>query len=509
MKKIIFFILGLCITSNVFGVGTSEDIIVGTNSRNILSYAPDNLKKDRPLLISLHGMNQDPAYQQSMAHWEDVADTARFVVVYPYGIDKSWDISGTRDIDFILAIIDIMHQRYEIDKNRVYLSGFSMGGMMTYHAMENIADKIAAFAPVSGYPMQGSSFTSSRPIPIIHIHGTADDVVPYSGVSSIIEGWRTRNNCPSNAITTSPYPASKPNSKSKLEYWGTCDENTDIALITLDGKGHWHSNDDAGVNTSNEIWNFVKNYSLTGSTIVVVPAPRDSIYNGKFDQGKTAWTLNVWDGEANGIIENEEYKIEINSIGSENHQIQLIQSGLILENEQSYKVTFDAYSTANRTLELNVEQHESPWTSYLNSQKNFDLTKSKKTYSFIFTMTQATDLNGRLSFNVGASTEPIYLDNISIAKCETPIIVNTIVPFSQMKAAYLEKKLYVNFENSKNENIQFIIYNLQGLEVLSKTFSNKDESEHQIDFSPLPSGCYLVKIISGSSLQRTINILHF
>ena len=123
---------------------------------------------------------------------------------------------------------------------------------------------------------------------------------------------------------------------------------------------------------SHEIWNFVKNYSLTGSSIVVVPSPRDSIFNGKFDQGKSAWTLNVWDGEATGTIDNEEYKIDVSSIGTENYQIQLIQSGLILEKDQSYKLTFDARATASRSIEVNVEQHEDPWASYLESVKNYD-----------------------------------------------------------------------------------------------------------------------------------------
>ena len=95
---------------------------------------------------------------------EAVADSAKFLIVFPEGINLRWDISGNSDINFILALIDKMAAEYDIDRNRVYLSGFSMGGMFTYHAMNRIADKIAAFAPISGYP-RGSSVTVPGPYP--------------------------------------------------------------------------------------------------------------------------------------------------------------------------------------------------------------------------------------------------------------------------------------------------------------------------------------------------------
>jgi len=137
-----------------------EDFKVGTSTRQMLVYAPSGIEPNCPLMISMHGMNQDINYQKNQAKWELVAKENNFVVVYPAGIGNSWDISGTRDTDFILAIIDEMSKRYDIDRERVYLSGFSMGGMFTYHAATKIADKIAAFAPVSGYLMGGPNTSS-------------------------------------------------------------------------------------------------------------------------------------------------------------------------------------------------------------------------------------------------------------------------------------------------------------------------------------------------------------
>lgn len=245
----------------VFDV-SAETIKVGTSDREMFTYIPSNLGAKRPLIISMHGMNQDANYQRNQAKFESIADTAKFAVVFPNGINKSWDISGSTDINFVLAIIDTMVNRYNIDRNRVYLSGFSMGGMFTYHAMTRIADKIAAFAPMSGYPMGGSSFQSSRPVPIIHFHGTTDGD-SFKGVASLMAGWVARNGCPTTAVVTKPYPSNKSNSFATKHYWGKGLAGVEVVLMELAGKGHWISTDLAnGIHTSEEIWKFCKNFAL-------------------------------------------------------------------------------------------------------------------------------------------------------------------------------------------------------------------------------------------------------
>ncbi|MBR2090588.1 MAG: alpha/beta hydrolase [Fibrobacter sp.] len=132
---------------------------MSVSGREIHVYASSDLKDNSPLLISCHGMEQDPNYQQSNTHWEAVADTAGFVVVYPRGGTgmSTWDISGDKDTKWMTEIIAQMEKDYKINTKRVYLSGFSMGGMFTYHSMSKIADKIAAFAPTSGTNVFGAS----------------------------------------------------------------------------------------------------------------------------------------------------------------------------------------------------------------------------------------------------------------------------------------------------------------------------------------------------------------
>ena len=90
-------------------------------------------------------MNQSAQYQWDMLKdAKTLADKEKFVIVLPEGINKGWDISGDRDINLIKDLIAQMKKDFDIDENRVYLSGFSMGGMLTYHAMNKIPNVIAA-----------------------------------------------------------------------------------------------------------------------------------------------------------------------------------------------------------------------------------------------------------------------------------------------------------------------------------------------------------------------------
>ena len=232
---------------------------VSVSGREIHVYAPSNLKENSPLLISCHGMDQDPNYQQSNTHWEAVADTAGFVVVYPRGGTgmNTWDISGDKDTKWMTEIIAQMEKDYKINTKRVYLSGFSMGGMFTYHSMSKIADKIAAFAPTSGTNVMGAS-KAQRPVPIIHPHGTNDDVLQYSQVEGFLKNYRDQFHCPSQAEEQKNYPNAE-NNGATMYTWGPCDKGVYIKHLKLPGRGHSPSKADVS-----DIWNFVKQWDVNG-----------------------------------------------------------------------------------------------------------------------------------------------------------------------------------------------------------------------------------------------------
>ena len=256
----------------------ADNITVNGTSRSYNVYAPSNLGENRPLLIFCHGYNQDANWMQNSEFKNDnvsmeaVCDTAKFVVVFPNGIDKSWDISGDRDINFVKAIIDKMVTQHKIDRNRVYLGGFSMGGMFTYHAMNKIPDLIAAFCPVSGYPMGGATANANvRPLPILHIHGTGDTTCGFSGVQPALNVWINHNGCPTTAKVTNSYNGF---GGAKLHVWGPGNDNVEVRLLELADKGHWICKEKQ-VYTGKEIWNFCKNYTLNKtSPNVSITAPK-------------------------------------------------------------------------------------------------------------------------------------------------------------------------------------------------------------------------------------------
>lgn len=417
----------LVAVSGFFSMAAADNLTVDGTSRNMQVYAPSGIEKNRPLIIQMHGMNQDASYQRNAAKWEPIADTARFVVVFPNGINKGWDLGGTKDLNFLKAIINDMYNRYGIDKKRVYVSGFSMGGMMSYYAATKMSDQIAAIAPCSGYPFGGAP-AGSRPMPIIHTHGTTDDVVGYSGGVTNLKNWVNFEKCNANSTKYNQYPVGKSSSAASLEVWTGCQGGSEIRLMSIAGKGHWYSMDLASVNTSDEIWNFVKRFSLDGATAdetieppFVEPTNRDSIYNGGFDSTANAWTLQTHgDAKSTGAVKNGKYNLDISAVGAQPYTVQLIQHNLRLEKGQWYEVSFDASANAARTLEVNVEQHEDPWASYLAEKGNFEIGTTAKTYTLKFQMTAATDTNSRLSFNAGAATGTLTLDNVSIKKIEAP-----------------------------------------------------------------------------------------
>lgn len=256
---------------------------MSVSGREIHVYAPSNLKDNSPLLLSLHGMDQDPNYQQSNTHWETVADTAGFVVVYPRGATgmSTWDIQGDKDTKWVTEIIAQMEKDYKINTKRVYLSGFSMGGMFTYHAMSKIADKIAAFAPCSGPNVYGAS-KAQRPVPIMHIHGTNDDVLNYSMVENFLKNYRDQFNCPSKAEEQGNYPNAE-NSGGTMYTWGPCDKGVYIKHLKLPGRGHSPSKADVS-----DIWNFVKQWDVNGKIGEEAPESSSSEVASSADAAKSS-----------------------------------------------------------------------------------------------------------------------------------------------------------------------------------------------------------------------------
>ena len=293
----------------------ADNITVDGVNRTYNVIVPNNLGEKRPLLIFCHGYGQDANWMQytefknENVSMEAVCDTAKFVCVFPNGINNAWDTSGNSDINFIKAIIDKMATLHNIDRNRVYLGGFSMGGMLTYHAMNKIPDLIAAFAPCSGYPMGGATAdANARAIPILHIHGTADGTCLFSGVQPALDVWINHNGCSTTAQVTNNYNGF---SGCKMHVWGGGKDGSEVRLLELPDKGHWICKE-TQVYTGKEIWNFCKNFSLYKTApSVKITSPSDEAkyvsYGIKESVKFPDITITATAEDPNGTIEKVEF----------------------------------------------------------------------------------------------------------------------------------------------------------------------------------------------------------
>lgn len=281
---------------------TWEDVKVGTSTRKTLTYVPKNVEKSPALVISLHGMNQDPGYQQNQTQWNALADTEGFIVTYPLGNNRMWDTSGMGDVMFVEAVMKDMELKHHVDKNRIYLSGFSMGSWLGYHCLETLGDKIAAFGPVSGVDI-GKQPRANRMVPIMHIHGTADDVFKYTGdpyhmaggypsIEEYVKKWAAYEGCDaSNPQVIRPYPAGSTGPKATRTIYNNVNDDVEVNLISIDGKGHWHSNEPNGVNSTQELWNFFKRHQLNQH-----PVPVEN--RNYFIRYESTVGENLWDRQA-------------------------------------------------------------------------------------------------------------------------------------------------------------------------------------------------------------------
>lgn len=175
-----------------------KTIDVNGTTREYDVYAPNGISGSVGVIISLHGASND--YDNGRVDFNEIADAnwntdnKKFVVVYPRGLmrelrgtERGWDSyteDGVEDVEFFKAVVNNLNQtfngQFSIDYNRIYLAGFSNGGMMAYKAAHQAGDFFAACASVAGYPVNESHLFHAgvKPVPFVHIQGNADGVFP-------------------------------------------------------------------------------------------------------------------------------------------------------------------------------------------------------------------------------------------------------------------------------------------------------------------------------------------
>ena len=229
-------------------------------SRRYRLYTPPALDDDRPmpLLLALHGSGNTPEDLVDSTRLDQAADAGRFVVAYPEAVRLLWNGGfcctfgrgdPATDVRFLDQLITEVSAVRKIDTARVYAAGVSAGGIMAYRLACDLAHRLAGVAAIAG-GMQLDGCQPSRPVSVLAIHGTGDDVVPYEGgrvngaanrpvppAMAVVGQWAAFDTCAGEAearregiVTTTT--------------WGRCEAGTSVRLVAVEGGGHsWFDKD--------------------------------------------------------------------------------------------------------------------------------------------------------------------------------------------------------------------------------------------------------------------------
>ena len=206
-------------------------------------------------MINLHGAGMTGADQAGLTNYNNVADRYGFVVAYPDGIDLSWadgrgasipDRQGVDDVGFLSALIDRLSADFAVPPGRVFVTGMSAGAFMANRLACDRADLVSAVAPVAGTLGAGVPCAPSRPVSVLQIHGTGDEVVPFGGgpmvgrggpseivsAPALVERWRQADACPGPLVAQG---ATGPVQRTDA---AGCAGGTEVALLRIDGGAH-------------------------------------------------------------------------------------------------------------------------------------------------------------------------------------------------------------------------------------------------------------------------------
>ena len=260
--------------------------------RDYILYVPEiyDGSTAAPLVLNFHGFGSSASQQMFYGDFRDIADTEGFLLVHPEGTtfigNQFWNVgfpglsSNIDDVGFTEALIDELATLYAIDLDRVYATGMSNGGFMSFLLACQLSEKIAAVASVTGSMTQDTfdDCNAQHPTPVLQIHGTEDDVVLYNEnnlslpIPDVISYWVDHNNCETTPTTTT-LPDVDVSDGSTLEHsvYEDGDNGVTTEHMKVIGGGHtWPGSvlNTAGTNqdidASMEIWLFFSRYDING-----------------------------------------------------------------------------------------------------------------------------------------------------------------------------------------------------------------------------------------------------
>jgi polyhydroxybutyrate depolymerase len=300
-------------TPFAYGQGQTLDKSIAHDGiqRNYTVYVPSGYRPEDslPLVVNMHGITLNRQFQMSRSGMNAVAEEEGFLVAYPDAIDANW--FGPQDnIGFIDSLVDHLSSQYSVNGSKVYATGFSQGGIMSYMLSVARPNRFAAVASVAAFrPFDGETNflyprdlpeVPDRPFPLLQIQGTSDIITPYNGgrgafdarylhVEELLAKYVLNNGGNlTPTITNLPNTSTTDGSTVQLLSYegGTYFDNAgnpreaEVLLYRVNGGGHSWPGDFTGwtedwatpvnydISASNEIWNFFSRHE-----VAAIPEP--------------------------------------------------------------------------------------------------------------------------------------------------------------------------------------------------------------------------------------------
>jgi polyhydroxybutyrate depolymerase len=297
-RNILFFLFILSVRITTAQSTINGSIHSGGVIRTYMLYVPASYSpsKPAPLVFNFHGYSSNNSQQIAYGEFRPIADTAGFLEVLPMGLVTGGNAgfsnfgsvaSASVDIDFTSNLIDTLKTLYNINLNRVYSTGMSNGGFMSYDLACFLSTRFAAIASVSG-SMVAAHFTAcnpGRPVPVMEIHGTTDPTVSYNGtggilastdIDTLVKYWVNHDHCnPVPVFTAVPNVNTADNCTAEHYVYNNGNSASTVEFFKIIGGGHaWpgsiyptsNGNTNEDFNASAEIWRFFNRYSLNTLT---------------------------------------------------------------------------------------------------------------------------------------------------------------------------------------------------------------------------------------------------
>lgn len=288
LQIFLIIILALNLSNSVAQTIINGGFMHNGIDRTYRLYIPEiyNPSTPVPLIFNLHGYGSNNIEQEQYGDFRPIADTANFIIAHPNGTqdaggNRFWNTFGGSTIDdvgFLSALIDTISSNFNIDHNRIYSTGMSNGGFMSYDLACFLNNRITAVASVTGTMVwpRFNTCEATHPTPVMQIHGTADATVPYNGnilfahIDSLVNYWVDFNGCnPTPGIIQIPDIDTLDGCTAEQHIFSSGNAGSSVELFKVIGGGHSWPGAPININITNmdfsaskEIWRFFRQYSL-------------------------------------------------------------------------------------------------------------------------------------------------------------------------------------------------------------------------------------------------------